>query len=142
MVAFSAILRYWLGRRSLGDERQTNRWEEIVSRFKGTLVKMIKDVNARFDDYSVSSKIRQILLHCGYKLVESDLLSFIYLCVIIGLIKRSYYKKQKKDIIRVVLKKAAEYYLKKKRGRGSLKENANNKYRSLSEKEKEAKREY
>ena len=116
MVAFSAILRYWLGRRSLGDERQTNRWEEIVSRFKGTLVKMIKDVNARFDDYSVSSKIRQILLHCGYKLVESDLLSFIYLCVIIGLIKRSYCKKQKKDIIRVVLKKAAEYYLKKKKG--------------------------
>ena len=121
MVAFSAILRYWLGRRSLGDERQTNRWEEIVSRFKGTLVKMIKDVNARFDDYSVSSKIRQILLHCGYKLVESDLLSFIYLCVIIGLIKRSYCKKQKKDIIRVVLKKAAEYYLKKKKGEREFK---------------------
>ena len=44
----------------------------------------------------------------------------------------------------MVLKKAAEYYL-KKRGRGGgggLKENANNKYRSLSKKEKEAKREY
>ena len=43
----------------------------------------------------------------------------------------------------MVLKKAAEYYL-KKRGRGGagIKEKANNKYRSLSKKEKEAKREY
>ena len=35
---------------------------------------MIKDVNGRFDDYSNSPKIRQILLHWGYELVESDLL--------------------------------------------------------------------
>ena len=35
---------------------------------------MIKDANGRFDDYSISSKIRQILLHCGYELVEKDLL--------------------------------------------------------------------
>ena len=35
---------------------------------------MIKDVNGRFDDYSISSKIRQILLHWGYELFESDLL--------------------------------------------------------------------
>ena len=34
---------------------------------------MIKDVNGRFDDYSFSPKIRQILLHWGYELVESDL---------------------------------------------------------------------
>ena len=33
---------------------------------------MIKDVNGRFDDYSISLKIRQILLHWGYELVESD----------------------------------------------------------------------
>ena len=31
---------------------------------------MIKDVNGRFDDYSISPKIRQILLHWGYELVE------------------------------------------------------------------------
>ena len=42
----------------------------------------------------------------------------------------------------MVLKKAAEYYLKKRGRGGGLKENANNKYRSLSKKEKEAKREY
>ena len=36
-------------------------------KFKGKLVKMIKDVNARIDDYSISPKIRQILLHWGYE---------------------------------------------------------------------------
>ena len=32
---------------------------------------MIKGI---FGDYSISRKIRQILLHWGYKLVENDLL--------------------------------------------------------------------
>ena len=35
---------------------------------------MIKDVNGRSDDYSISPKIRQILLHWGFELVEIDLL--------------------------------------------------------------------
>ena len=35
---------------------------------------MIKDVNGRSDDYSISPKIRQILLHWGFELVESGLL--------------------------------------------------------------------
>ena len=34
---------------------------------------MIKDVNGRFDDYSILLKIKQILLNWGYELVESDL---------------------------------------------------------------------
>ena len=34
-------------------------------KFKGKWVKMIKDVNDIFDDYSISPKIRQILLHWG-----------------------------------------------------------------------------
>ena len=71
---FQRYFRYWLGRRFVDDERQINRWKGIVSRFKGKLIKMIKDVNDKFDDYSVSPKIRQILLHWGYELVESDLL--------------------------------------------------------------------
>ena len=29
---------------------------------------MIKDVNDRFDDYSISPKIKQIFLHWGYEL--------------------------------------------------------------------------
>ena len=35
---------------------------------------MIRDINGRFDDYFTSPRIRQILLHWGYGLVESDLL--------------------------------------------------------------------
>ena len=35
---------------------------------------MINDVNFRFDDHSIAFKIRQILFHWGYELVENDLL--------------------------------------------------------------------
>ena len=70
---FQWHFRYWLGRRSLDDERQIKRWKGIVSRFKGKLVEIIKNANGRFDDYSISPKTRQILLHWGYELVESDL---------------------------------------------------------------------
>ena len=62
---FQWYFRYWLCRRSELDERQINRWKRIVSRFRGKLVKMIKDAGSKFDDYSISPKIRQILLHCG-----------------------------------------------------------------------------
>ena len=34
-----------------------------MSRFKGKLVEMIKDADTKFDDYSISPKIRQVLLH-------------------------------------------------------------------------------
>ena len=60
--------RYFLGRRSSDNFRQTKRWKNIVSRFKGKLVKMIKDSGGEFDDYLISPKIRQILLHLGYEL--------------------------------------------------------------------------
>ena len=56
---------YWLGGRCLTDEKQINRCKGIVSRFKNKLIKMVKDVNDRFDDYWISPKIRQILLHWG-----------------------------------------------------------------------------
>ena len=73
MVGFSDILRYFLGRKSVDDERQIKRWKGIVCRFKGKLVEMIKDVGGKFDHYSILPKIRQILFHWGYELVESDL---------------------------------------------------------------------
>ena len=52
------------------DERQINRRKKIVSRFRGKLVKMIRDAGGKLDDYSISPKIRQILLHWGYELTE------------------------------------------------------------------------
>ena len=58
---FQWYFRYWLCRRYVDDKRQINRWKGIVSRFKGKLIKMIEDTNSRFDDYSISPKIRQIL---------------------------------------------------------------------------------
>ena len=57
---FQWCFGYWLGRRSEDDERQINRWKKIASRFRGKLVEMIRYAGSKFDDYSVSSKIRQI----------------------------------------------------------------------------------
>ena len=54
------------------DERKINRWKKIGSRYRGKLVKMIKDADGKFDDYSISPKIRQILLYWGYELTEKD----------------------------------------------------------------------
>ena len=69
---FQWYFRYLLCRR-YADERQTNRWKQTVSRFQGKLVKMIKDAGSKFDHYSNTLKIRQILLHWGYELTEKDI---------------------------------------------------------------------
>ena len=58
---FQWYFRYWLGRRSKDDKRQINK--KIVSRFRGKLIWMIKTSGSKFDDYSLSPKVRQILLH-------------------------------------------------------------------------------
>ena len=60
---FQWYFRYYLGRKFEDDERQINKWKRIVSRFKGILVKMIRDGKD-------SPKIRQILLHWGYELTN------------------------------------------------------------------------
>ena len=52
------------------DERQINRWRKIMSRFRDKLVKVIIDAGSKFDDYSISPKIRQISLYWGYELTE------------------------------------------------------------------------
>ena len=60
---FQWYFRYWLGRRFLDDKRQIDIWKGIASRFTGIIVKMVKEINGRFDDYLISSKIRKNLLH-------------------------------------------------------------------------------
>ena len=61
MVGFSGILGTgYVEEWKMDDERQINRWKKIVSRFRGKLVKMIRDAGCKFDDYSISPKIRQI----------------------------------------------------------------------------------
>ena len=47
---FQWYFRYWFGRRAQDDKRQINRWEKIISRFRGKLVTMIKDAGSKFDD--------------------------------------------------------------------------------------------
>ena len=62
---FRWYFRYWLGRRSVNDKRETARCNGTVSRFKGKLVKMIKDVNSKFHGYSILPKIRQKFIELG-----------------------------------------------------------------------------
>ena len=55
---FQWYCQYYLGRRSDDDKRQIARWNNIVNRFKGVMVKMIKSRNAKHNDHSISPKIR------------------------------------------------------------------------------------
>ena len=43
-----------------------------MSRFRGKLVKMIRDAGSKVDDYSISPKTRQVLLHWDYELTEKN----------------------------------------------------------------------
>ena len=65
MVGFSGILGNGQVKDQKMIKRQINRWKKTVTRFRRKLVKMIKDAGSKFDDYSISFKIRQISLHWG-----------------------------------------------------------------------------
>ena len=54
-------------------------WKGIVSRFKGKLTKMIKDVNCRFDDYSISPKLCGIGAMNYLKVTSYDLGFFLFI---------------------------------------------------------------
>ena len=55
---FQWYFRYWLGRRSSDDERQINRWKGMARKFRDKLVEVIKGAGSKYDDYSISPKIR------------------------------------------------------------------------------------
>ena len=80
---FQWYFRYWLGKRSQDDERQIDSGNRIVTRFRDKLVKMIKDTDNKFDDYSVSPKINLINSTKQY-------------------IKTSYYWFDRKEILQIV----------------------------------------
>ena len=67
MVGFSDIL----GTGQVEDQKMIKDklidGKQIVSRFRGKLVQMIRDAGSKFDDYSILRKIRQTLLHWGYE---------------------------------------------------------------------------
>ncbi len=68
---------YYNGRRSEDDERQIKRWLGVAGpngRFRKRLINIIKssDNPTGWNDYSISPKIRQTLLHWGYELTKKD----------------------------------------------------------------------
>ena len=67
---------FYMGKRSEDDEWQINRWIKTAgpkSRFRRALINMINKKNTKYDDYTVSPKIRQTLQHWGYQLTKKDL---------------------------------------------------------------------
>lgn len=66
---------YTQGRRTPDDERQIKRWLQLAGpkgRFRLWLITQIQKKNGKYNDMSISPKIRQTLLHWGYQLTEKD----------------------------------------------------------------------
>jgi len=69
---------FYEGKRSEDDERQIKRWKGVAGingRFMKHLVTLILKKNKKWNDISVSPKIRQTLQHWGYKLTRQDFLN-------------------------------------------------------------------
>ena len=72
MVGFSSILGIGQVENQKMIKDKLIDGKKIVNRFRGKLVKMIKNSCSKYDDYSISPKIRQILLHWDYELTEKN----------------------------------------------------------------------
>ena len=72
-------------------------WKGIVSAFNDKLIKIIKNVDGRFDDYAISPKIRQLLLHWRFELIENDLwfIFFVQNELLFFLIGKNYCKSKR-----------------------------------------------
>lgn len=67
---------FYQGRRTPDDKRQIDRWLGIAGdkgRFKKRLINMIKADKTKYNDYNISPKIRQTLLHWGYEITSYDI---------------------------------------------------------------------
>lgn len=73
---FEWYCNFFYGRRILNeDDRQIKRWLGLASekgRFRNHLITLILKKNANYNDFTVSPKIRQTLLHWGYELTKKD----------------------------------------------------------------------
>lgn len=67
---------FYSGRRiPLEDKRQIKRWKGVASengRFRKWLITLIKKKKGKYNDFSISPKIRQTLQHWGYRLTNKD----------------------------------------------------------------------
>ena len=66
---------FYNGRRCGDDERQIKRWSGIAGkngRFRKWLIRLIKKKKGRWNDATISPKIRQTLQHWGYRLTKRD----------------------------------------------------------------------
>ena len=100
----------------------------------------VKDAGSKHDDYSISPKIRQILLHWGYELTEKD----FFINLTNQCMKMSYYWFNRQEILqkakeRYSKEKAAQYYLKNKE---AIKEKSREGYKNLSQEGKDKIKEY
>ena len=76
---------------------------------------MTEDAASKYEDYSISLKVRQIFLHCGYELTEK----YFFNDLTNQRIKMSYYQFSRQEILpkekeRHSKEKAAEYYFQNK----------------------------
>jgi hypothetical protein len=66
---------YYNGKRCKDDVRQIKRWERTAgpkSRFRKRLINLINKKKGKYNDFSISPKIRQTLQHWGYILTNRD----------------------------------------------------------------------
>lgn len=66
---------FYNGRRSSDDNRQIKRWLALAGtkgRFRKWLITLINKKNGKYNDFTISPKIRQTLQHWGYVLTKND----------------------------------------------------------------------
>ena len=66
---------FFSGKRSPDDERQISRWKKLAGpkgRFRNSLITYIQRKSGKWNDETVSPKIRQTLQHWAYRLTQDD----------------------------------------------------------------------